>query len=70
MCLLLIPFFHINVFCVPTGVAIRCREAKQLRGGKSGRTGWFVGKTMREAILDCHWHSAVVGMFDIGVFYM
>ena len=42
------------------GVAIRCREARQLRGGPFNTLGWFVGKSMRDAIHHHHWTDGVV----------
>mmetsp|Transcript_16355 Transcript_16355/g.19346 ORF Transcript_16355/g.19346 Transcript_16355/m.19346 type:complete len:1124 (+) Transcript_16355:43-3414(+) len=40
--------------------AIRCRQASQLKAGKKHTLGYFIGKTVREAMLSHHWSNGVV----------
>ena len=40
--------------------AIRSRRASQLRGGPNNALGFFVGKTMREAMLEHRWCNGIL----------
>jgi hypothetical protein len=47
------------------GEAFRCRKASELSAGNDsmiggGKVGWFVGKTMAQALRDNGWENAVV----------
>jgi hypothetical protein len=40
--------------------AIRCRQASQLKAGKNYTVGFFIGKTVRQAMLEHWWGNGVV----------
>lgn len=42
------------------GTAVRTRRAGQLRSGPLHAPGWFVGQTVREAVLGHGWEDGIV----------
>jgi hypothetical protein len=47
------------------GTAMRTRRPKELRGGPQQKLGWFVGKSMKEAMLNHGWaNSVLIGCDD------
>mmetsp|Transcript_13606 Transcript_13606/g.27862 ORF Transcript_13606/g.27862 Transcript_13606/m.27862 type:complete len:1028 (-) Transcript_13606:78-3161(-) len=47
------------------GKAIKCRSAHELRAGPDNKEGWFVGKTMKVALLHHGWKNAqLIGSDD------
>ena len=46
------------------GPSMRTRPPTQLRAGKSNKLGWFIGKTMREAMLNSCWGNGILIGYD------
>lgn len=42
------------------GVAIRCRKVKEICGGPKYEEGWFIGKTVSDAVLNNQWSNGIV----------